>query len=322
MKSVGRLSEFIHFPGSGQSGQSPACYVYRRISEQGKSQQTELTGLLLGATSTHDQTPLCLVYRAGTDIDVMIRQLVGSEPDYVLKSEGSTTRHQFWLISDAAMQSGLEHRLEQITGFYPLHNWVLPDTGSDSENSRAGGSCSTTADLTYTLLLTDQQLKPQACHRLLADLAGMDDYEFLQRLQKCFNIRVASGAIDATPKSAREFGLYVAGYWYHLRLIDGTWFHADPVSDLDVSVVHDNMIAPMLGITSRQDPRLACTDADCNVHTLQQLVDSGRWQAAWLMPAPTVEQMMHISDLGRVMPPNSVCFTPIVDTAVLAGIAR
>jgi uncharacterized protein (DUF1015 family) len=133
---------------------------------------------------------------------------------------------------------------------------------------------------------------------------------------------VASGAADATPRSARQFGLYVAGCWYHLQMIDGTWFCADPVSDLDVSVVHNNMIAPMLGITDWQDKRIAYTDVDCSLQKLQQQVDRGHWQAAWLMPAPTVEQLMHISDLGRLMPEKSVCFPALFNTAAFAKIVR
>lgn len=311
MKSVGKLIEFIPGYNPQQLERNAQYFVYRQLSAQGNADFIQFTGLLLPASpesrSANGQTPSCLVYKADTALDILVNQLAEKQPDLTASSENNTVQHQLWCVNDQDMKVLLAARLDQLSEFYSLDSWVVP---------------SHQHILTHTLLLADTQLQPQPCHRLLADLAGMDDYEFLQRLQKCFNIRVADGAGDATPGSAREFGLYVAGGWYHLRLIDGTWFHADPVSDLDVSVVHDNMIAPMLGITENNDSRIAFTGAGCSVQALQQLVDSGQWQAAWLMPAPTIEQLMQISDLGRSMPMNSVCFQPLFDPAVSAVLAR
>ncbi|MDP2126220.1 MAG: DUF1015 family protein [Pseudohongiella sp.] len=320
MKSVGKLHEFIQ----SQNLDSASWYVYRQckvagdqnIVEQDKPDAHKSDGLLLlmpgqGATTL----PKYLVYRAEAGLNSVLEEVAGSEPDFRSMSDDKAIQYQLWRIEDLNKLPALQNQLDKMPAMYPLQNWVTPQhdvSPVDLPGEQNDGS------VMSVLLFAHDQLQPLPCHRLLADLAGMDDYGFLQRLQKSFNIRVASGPADATPHSAREFGLYVAGYWYHLKLIEGTWFHADPVSDLDVSVVHDNMIAPMLGITERQDKRIAYTGPDCSLAMLRQQVDSGRWQAAWLMPAPSIEDMMRISDLGRVMPAHSVCFRPLIAPAVLA----
>lgn len=324
MKLVGKLAEFIQWhgyqrpddqrPDAQQPGSPPVLYVCRRVSVHGNTTNPELTSLMVNATPAHDQSADCLVYRADAEIDALISQITNTRPDYAVPatlsaSASHTILQQIWCVNDATVQGLLSNKLHHVSAFYPLHSWVFPRQASVS-NERP-----------FTLLLSDSQLTPLPCHRLFADLAGMDDYGFLQRLQKCFNIRVATGADDASPRSAREFGLYLAGYWYHLRLIEGTWFHADPVSDLDVSVVHDNMCAPVLGITQVNDARITYSNADSSVQTLQHQIDSGQWQALWLMPAPTLAGLMHISDLGRSMPEHSVCFQPVLDPAVFAAIS-
>jgi uncharacterized protein (DUF1015 family) len=335
MKSVGKWCEFTQGHALLQPGDAvdfkradfigTHCYVYQQQTtsanpDAAPPDEQGACGFLGLVVKLPAQpawpAPQCLVYRTESKLNSLLQDCTGSEPDLSLISDNNRTQHQFWCIRDSSKLEVIQHVLDQLPAFYPLQNWISHPKDVDSLSDVYSASA-----LVPVLLLADDQLIPEPCHRLLADLAGMDDYEFLQRLQKCFNIRVASGPAEATPRSAREFGLYVAGYWYHLTLIEGTWFHADPVSDLDVSVVHDNMIAPMLGITDREDKRIAYTGADSSLPALQQLVDSGQWQAVWLMPAPSVADMMRISDLGRTLPAHSVCFTQLIDSAVLAALS-
>lgn len=141
-------------------------------------------------------------------------------------------------------------------------------------------------------------------HCLLSDLNGMDDYDFLQRLQKSFNIRVARDAADARPAAQREFGLYLAGYWYHMTAIAGTWFFSDPVKDLDVSILRDNMLNPVLGIEdcAQSGKRLDYIDGDQHLQVLSEWVDAGRYEAAIVLFAPSIECLKSIAELGRSMP--------------------
>jgi uncharacterized protein (DUF1015 family) len=332
MKSVGKWCEFTQGYGLLPPGDAADlkkadlnethCYVYQQqitgadqhaVPPDGQGAYGFLGLVVKLPAQPARPAQQCLVYRADSTLNSMLQDCTGSEPDLSLISDNKRTLHQFWCIRDSSKLLAIQHLLDKLPAFYPLQSWISHPNDEDNMSEAYSASA-----LVPVLLLADDQLTPEPCHRLLADLAGMDDYEFLQRLQKSFNIRVASGPADATPRSAREFGLYVAGYWYHLNLIEGTWFHADPVSDLDVSVVHDNMMTPMLGITDREDDRIAYTGADSSLPALQQLVDSGQWQAVWLMPAPCVADLMRISDLGRTLPAHSVCFKELIDYAVLA----
>lgn len=309
MKTVGKLYDFIQPQTPSDGLRHAGIYLCRRVfTDKNGIDKTDITALLWPVGESASSVPATLVYKTNAAIEQLVTGLTKTAAAVTAAGDNieDTELCQFWPVDAAGELSVLQKSLEQVDGFYPLENW---SSDGDQYAQR------------HVLLVADNQLKPLPRHRLLADLAGMDDYEFLQRLQKCFNIRVASGVDDALPRQAREFGLYVAGYWYQLRLIEGTWFHADVVSDLDVSVVHDNMIAPLLGITDPDDTRIAYTGADCDVHLLQQLVDSGQWQAVWLMPAPALEQMMQLADIGRRMPPHSVCFQAVMDPAIIASVA-
>lgn len=153
-------------------------------------------------------------------------------------------------------------------------------------------------------LHANKDLRVVPYHCLLSDLNGMDDYDFLQRLQKSFNIRVARDATDARPGAAREYGLYLAGYWYHMTAIAGTWFFADPVKDLDISILRDNMLNPVLGIEdcAQRGKRLDYIDGNQNLQVISELVDVGRYQAAIVLFPPTVKRILEIAEMGRTMP--------------------
>lgn len=328
MKSVGTLSQFLQWRTTAQNVQANTWFVCRQSALVQTTDTSPVTGLAVATASARGTALPCLVYQSDEAVRQLIEHVTMAGPDLTIPSDDQLTSYQFWRVACAEQCQLLNEKLAGDRTFYALDSWTDPALYRQSGNTVAADPLAVsdnTADCSerrfIVVMLADDQLKPSPCHRLLADLAGMDDYGFLQRLQKCFNIRVARDAADATPQAAREFGLYVAGYWYQLRLIEGTWFHADPVSDLDVSVVHDNMMTPMLGITGAEthegNRRLAYSSADCTVPALQQQVDAGVWQALWLMPAPDVAQLMAISDLGRLMPAHAVCFPVLFEHAVV-----
>ena len=308
MKSVGNYRNLLHACGMAAGDASPALYVYRLLQQTGYGQLSgESTALLLQAQVAAQPAVTRFVYRDNPVVDALITRILSTEPDCITATESGAQLHQFWRVGQQSSGAALVDALTTVAAFFSIE--TDPAARQDSP-------------LAFAMVFADSQLPALPCHRLLADLGGMDDYEFLQRLQKCFNIRTALDINDATPKSQREFGLYVGGSWYYLRLIAGTWFETDAVSDLDVSVLHDNAIAPMLGILHQTDSRIAFTDAQCDMKLLRDSVDRGQWQALCLMPPPDLRQLMHIADQGRSLPAHAVCFPPVVQAAVIAAALR
>jgi uncharacterized protein (DUF1015 family) len=244
-----------------------------------------------------------LVYRFSPALETLLAQITSQPPDDRQVDSEQGAEYQFWLVRDPQIASNLQSALDDIDAFYWTDGWTeslqqpQPLSADDYQQSSP------------TLLLSDDQLQPQARHRLLADLAGMDADEFVQRLQKCFNIQVAGDALQAQPQQPREMGLYVDGQWYQLRLIEGTWFDEDPVRDLDVSILTENVFELMLGISQPdQGSRIGIAELVLSPQQLADLVDRSEWQAAFLLCPPSVDVLMALSDAGQLPPARSVEF--------------
>lgn len=244
-----------------------------------------------------------LTYRCSPALESLLADVVATPPDDRQVDTGLGAEYQFWLVRDPDTASRLQSALDGVDAFYWLDGWV------ESVEQPSVISSDNEQDADVALLLSEDQLEPRARHRLLADLGGMDADDFLQKLQKCFNIYVAADASQAIPQQPREMGLYLDGQWYRLRLIEGTWFAADPVCDMDLGILADNVFTLMLGIEHpEQSARIGVADALSPVQHLTELVDNGEWKAAFVLHPPSVECLMALSDADRLPPPHCVEF--------------
>jgi len=152
------------------------------------------------------------------------------------------------------------------------------------------------------------QLKILPYNRAVKTLNGRTEEEFLQAVAERFTVKETAGR--AEPTSPGEFGMYIGGKWYILRpKFDVSKLGV--IESLDVSILQDNLLAPLLGIA---DPR---TSANIDfvggirgLSELEKLVDSGEAKVAFAMYPTTVEQLMNIADAGEIMPPKSTWFEP------------
>ncbi|HPT48164.1 MAG TPA: DUF1015 domain-containing protein, partial [Candidatus Rifleibacterium sp.] len=111
--------------------------------------------------------------------------------------------------------------------------------------------------------------------------------------------------------AANTFGMYLKGTWYKLTAKPGTYDSKDPVASLDVSIMQNNLLAPILGIGDpRTDKRIDFIGGIRGVKELEKIVDSGKFVVAFAMFPTSIEQLMKIADSGEVMPPKSTWFEP------------
>ena len=129
----------------------------------------------------------------------------------------------------------------------------------------------------------------------------------LEAVSQAFTITPSDG--PAKPTEAHTFGMYLAGKWYRLALRDPA--PADPVQRLDVSLLADRLVGPILKITDpRRDPRIDFVGGIRGMAELERRVDSGDWAAAFALFPTSLDDLMAVADAGQVMPPKSTWFEP------------
>ena len=145
-------------------------------------------------------------------------------------------------------------------------------------------------------------------NRVVADLGGLALPDFLSRVGERF--AVASSSTAVRPERSGEFGLYVDRRWYRL-IIHPERIPADAEARLDVSLLSDHLLAPVLGIHDlRRDKRIDFVGGMRGLGELERRVDTGQMAAAFALFPTRMEDLMAVADAGRVMPPKSTWFEP------------
>jgi uncharacterized protein (DUF1015 family) len=145
-------------------------------------------------------------------------------------------------------------------------------------------------------------------NRLVKDLHGLNAKDFLARIGKQFSVAAADG--QARPVRAGQFGMYLDKRWYQLD-IKPELIPADPVASLDVSLLQEHLLAPVLGIGDpRRDKRIDFVGGIRGLTELERRVDSGEMAVAFALFPTSLEALMAVADANQVMPPKSTWFEP------------
>ncbi len=260
--------------------------------------------------------PVFLTYKAHVEVDVLIAQVISTEPEYDFEAEDGT-RHVFWVIKDVTLSASIESAFSEIENLYvadghhrsaaasrvrQLYQKKNPDhTGHESYN------------YFLVVLFPDNQIQILDYNRVVKDLRGSDSTVFLEKLSTCFDIQ-KTDLQNAKPSRAGEFALYLDRQWYRLCANDNLTARvddADPVRSLDVSILQDFILTPLLGIIDqRTDKRVDFVGGIRGLAELEKRVDSGEWAAAIALYPTSIESLMAIADANEVMPPKSTWFEP------------
>ena len=158
------------------------------------------------------------------------------------------------------------------------------------------------------VLFPSDQLRILPYNRVVRDLAGRTAEQLLERLRPLGRL---SAAASPTPERSGVFCLYLAGSWHRLELDPATIDRSDPIASLDVSLLQDRVLAPLLAIGDpRTDKRIDFVGGIRGTGELARRVDSGEMAIAFSLHPTTLDQLMAVSDAGHVMPPKSTWFEP------------
>ncbi len=258
--------------------------------------------------------PIFLTYKENTEIDTLIFGLMQNTPVYDFVSEDEIG-HTFWIIECEETIAKLSEHFKGIDSLYIADGHHRCASGVRVGQRRREANPNHTGDEEYNFFLAvifpANQLMIMDYNRVVKDLNGNTEAEFMQKVAEKFEIEKYCTEEPFHPQMIHTFGMYISGTWYKLTAKTGTYPAKDPVKSLDVSIMQDNLLNPILGIGDpRTDKRIDFVGGIRGLGELSKRVDSGREVVAFSMFPTSIEELMNIADQGEVMPPKSTWFEP------------
>jgi uncharacterized protein (DUF1015 family) len=256
--------------------------------------------------------PAFLVYRATPTIDEVLAGVAAAEPEVDFGAPDGV-RHQLWSITDQATIDGLTMAFENLDALYVADGHHRSAAASRVAAARRANLPASSGEASYDYFLSvifpHDQMRILDYNRLVKDLHGNTPDALIAHLSVPFAIEGSPGPVR--PEHPGQFGLYLAGHWYRLELDPARIPYDDPVARLDVSLLQDNVIEPLLGIVDpRRDERIDFVGGIRGLEALSARVDSGEMAAAFSLYPTRMEDLMAVADSGEVMPPKSTWFEP------------
>ncbi len=256
--------------------------------------------------------PIFLAYRKNNVLaDIIAEYKSKHNPEYDFESDG--VGQKVWVIDDDGIINAVVEEFKKIPSLYIADGHHRAASAVKVGIKRREQSKNYTGEEEFNFFLSvlfcADELKILDYNRVIADLNGLSCDEFLNRISQNFETEKI-GKEAYAPKFRHNFGMYLDGEWYSLTAKSGTFDENDPVLSLDVSVLQNNLIAPVLGIDDpRTDKRIDFVGGIRGLSELEKRADSDM-RLAFSMYPTSLEELMTIADAGRIMPPKSTWFEP------------
>ena len=264
--------------------------------------------------------PIFLTYRDNEKAAALIADIQArTAPMYDFVAEDGVA-HTVWKIDGEADIETLKAVFGEIPNLYIADGHHRNASAARVAKMRREANPDHRGDEGYNfylaVLFPDSQLEIMDYNRVVRDLNGRTQKEFLTELEKIFHILPAKDSDEAKPKAPATFGMYLGGKWYTLIMKEKP--EGDCVERLDVSILQSNVLIPVLGIGDvRTDKRIDFVGGIRGLGELERRVDSGEMAVAFAMYPTSLAELMEIADEGRIMPPKSTWFEPKLRSGLL-----
>ncbi len=277
----------------------------RKAKEDDRTRHVDTIGANTG--------PVFLTYKHTDKLDEILERLTSGKPTVDFTSSDGV-RHTLWVVDKPNDIESIRAGFAEIDVLYVADGHHRSASASRVQKIRKGKNPNHTGDEEYNFFLTvifpDNQMMIMDYNRVVKDLNGRTQEEFINEIIDKFDIE-PFGITQYKPKRLHEFGMYLGGNWYKLTAKPGSFDQGDPVGSLDVAVLQNNLLSPILGIGDpRTDERIDFIGGIRGLSELEKRVNSGDWAAAFAMFPTTISQLMAIADAGKTMPPKSTWFEP------------
>jgi uncharacterized protein (DUF1015 family) len=258
--------------------------------------------------------PVFFSYPPVAAIDEIIGEFVkNNEPEYDFVADDEIG-HQFWVISEKDINDSIIALFDEIPFTYVADGHHRTAAAALVGNERKNNNPGHTGDEEYNFFLAvhfpDDQLSIIDYNRVVKDLYGLSEEEFLARLSEVFKVE-DKGTEIYKPGKLHEFSLYMSGKWYALQALPGTYDDNDPIGVLDVTILSQHVLDGILGIKDlRRDKRIDFVGGIRGLGELRKRVDSGEMKLAFALYPVSMKQLIYIADSGNIMPPKTTWFEP------------
>lgn len=258
--------------------------------------------------------PVFFAYPDDSVLDALIARCTSAKPVYDFIAPIDGFRHRFWIVENADDIKTITEEFAKMPALYIADGHHRSAAAALVGAEKAQQNPVHRGDEEYNYFMAvcfpASQLTILDYNRVVKDLNGLTDDEFLEKLKAHFTV-VPKGRLQYAPRQMHEFSLYLGGVWYSLIAKDGTYDSSDPIDVLDVSISSKYILDEILGIKDlRSDKRIDFVGGLRGLEELKRRVDSGEMKMALALYPVTMKQIMDIADSGAIMPPKATWFEP------------
>lgn len=265
--------------------------------------------------------PVFFAYPAVKEMDQIVENVVkNNKPVYDFVAEDGFGHH-FWVIDDAAVNKSITEIFAAVPALYVAdgHHRTAAAARVGLEKKAANPNHTGNEEYNYFLavIFPDNQLKIIDYNRTVKDLNGLTAQQLIEKLQAGFEVKEMGTGIY-TPNKLHNFSMYLEGKWYSLTAKPGTYNDNDPIGVLDVTILSNLVLEPILDIKDlRTSKRIDFVGGIRGLGELQKRVDSGEMKAAFALYPVSMKQLIDIADTGNIMPPKTTWFEPKLRSGIV-----
>ena len=255
--------------------------------------------------------PVFLTYRRKEAIDALIAEGMKKTPEYDITTPDGV-RQVFFVVDEMDLVREIQEAFAALDNLYIADGHHRSAAATRIKVKRDGERPGRTGDeednFFLAVIFPHSQMKILPYNRVVRDLNGLDSAAFLARIGDKFLVRPSG---RKAPERSRRFAMFLDGRWHDLKPRPGTFDPDDPILSLDVSILQENILAPVLGITDpRTDKRIDFVGGIRGIAELEKKVLAGGFRVAFSMFPTTIDQLFDVADGGKTMPPKSTWFEP------------
>ena len=335
MRGKVNLDDFIRRGVLTQDGHD-CFYVYRQqmgtISQTGLVVCASVDDYQAGVIKKHEHTradkeedrvkhidcldandePVFYLSRSCAEVEGIIEGVTAGPPEYDFVSDDGVC-HTAWIITDQLLINRLVVLFAAIPNLYVADGHHRSAAASRVRELRREKNSGHTGSEEYNSFLTvifpENQLNIMPYNRAVKDLNGHSAAEFIALVRNRFEI--TRSPIPVVPADRHEFGMYLNDCWYLLETMSSFIHEQDTVGRLDVSILQNNLLAPLLGIDDpRTNQRIHFVGGIRGNDELVKLVDSGEYAVAFALHPTSIAELIELADQDQIMPPKSTWFEP------------
>ena len=259
--------------------------------------------------------PVFFAYPDNAQINEIVERTINTkeiEYDYIAPVDGFG--HKFWVIDNEEDIAAITNIFATIPAFYVAdgHHRTAAAALVGEEKKRNNPNHTGEEEYNYfmAVVFPESHLKIIDYNRVVKDLNGMSQEEFIEKLAVDFDVKKMGEEIY-TPSGLHNFSMYIGGEWYSLQAKEGTYNDEDPIGVLDVTVCSNLIFDKLLDIKDlRTSKRIDFVGGIRGLGELKKRVDSGEMVAAFALYPVSMKQLIDIADTGNIMPPKTTWFEP------------